>query len=152
MSTQRTIKFRAWDNRKEVMVPNVTVYPGGDAGIDWDDAKEVYGTESNIPEEQGDEWVFITDCVLMAFTGLTDCKGVEIYESDLVKDHSGDIWEIRWYQEEACFVFQNPYDKRNFNTLTWLFSGEYITLDKNGKPDIEVVGNIFENPKQISTP
>lgn len=87
---------------------------------------------------------------LMVFTGLKDKKKKKIYESDLIKDNDGSVWLVRWYPEEACFVFQNPFDKSNFNTLAWLSDSEVIELVKCQIRDCEVVGNIYENPELIS--
>lgn len=80
------------------------------------------------------------------FTGLKDKHGNDIYEGELVKDHNGDVWLIRWSRDDACWVFQNPSDSSNFNTLTWLIEGEYLEiLDNDWELNVEIIGNIHYN-------
>lgn len=64
------------------------------------------------------------------YTGLTDCNGVEIYEGDFVKDV-----EYPVTFEQGAFLVTTIYD------MTQLFLHECDTSE------LEVIGNVFENPE-----
>lgn len=85
---------------------------------------------------------------LMQYTGLHDKNGKEIYEGDVVTDGNKDLWAIRYSNEDMGFVFQNPTDKSNFNTMGWLQTND---LRQNEDSIFEVIGNVFENPELIKS-
>ena len=79
---------------------------------------------------------------VMQYTGLKDKNGKEIYEGDIIrikpnpKDYGGYkghnyIEYVFWNDEEACYDIAND--------RTWLLL----------KSDIEIIGNIYENPELI---
>lgn len=75
------------------------------------------------------------------YTGLKDKNGVEIYEGDIVSEKGH-------YVNSNKLVYQKIQWKENYSC--WL-RGEYQRLTpKNIKIyDIEVVGNIYDNPELI---
>ena len=80
MSTQRTIKFRAWHSGEACM-------------IDWD-----FIIDDGILPYFRDE-AFI----LMQYTGLRDKDGREIYEGDVVNGYNGLQFEVGWDPEDAAW-------------------------------------------------
>ncbi len=75
--------------------------------------------------------------VFMQYTGLKDKAGVEIYESDLLR-YKQDIYQDEFLEvkfDDACFIAESLNDRQHLNNQN---------ID-----DLEVVGNIYENPKLL---
>lgn len=82
---------------------------------------------------------------LMQSTGLKDKNGKEIYEGDIVKfsdcDNDAYVTPVVWDNNYACFgvSFSGKYP------ISFDYLEEFYTELK----DIEVVGNIYENPELL---
>jgi len=74
----------------------------------------------------------LDDVALMQFTGLKDKNGVEIYEGDIVKQFGGHIFKVVF--DKGSFLYSKE------NGCSWLV--ESVS-------SVEVIGNIYENPKLI---
>lgn len=82
------------------------------------------------------------------YTGLLDKNDDEIYNHDIIKDSSGRLMIVEWDNRigTARFIF------RVINTIGHIKTGrlvnthDWITSDEN---DIEVIGNIYENPELL---
>ena len=122
----RPIKFRAWEKSlKEMIIIN---------NLDFENQM--------VNNGYGRPWRFLSEVELMQFTGLKDCYSKEIYEGDLVRDKYGALYEVCWIDTEVSFEFairneddNIDYDFARCNALSISFS------------KVEVVGNIYENPK-----
>ena len=118
-------KFRAWDEDSQKMNGNVEIYIAKDKTI------EVRPKDDKT--------------ILMQSTWLFDKNGKEIYEGDIVKfsDCDDDVYvtPVVWDKNYACFgvSFSGKYP------VSFDYLEEFYTELK----DIEVVGNIYENPELL---
>lgn len=124
----REIKFRAFHEPTKQMfdvfsfdVNNVRAW-----------SPEKYGLEISPDRE---------DCILMQYTGLKDKYGVDIYEGDIVRvvdvsfEKLGEaIGKVRWKS--------GGYEVRIVGNEIWIST----TLTQ---PNIEIIGNIYENPELL---
>lgn len=122
----REIKFRAWNEKLKMMSPafhlNMEEMPTG------------YGGEILVNFIDGQLSEMIEKCELMQYTGLKDKNGREIYEGDIVKFHMfNSVGVIEWNKRTAEFLA-----RRNNG---WTEFGGY--------QDMEVIGNIYENPELV---
>jgi uncharacterized phage protein (TIGR01671 family) len=123
----REIKFRAWDNIAGRFKTG-TELAETIIRVELDGAIELKGAIYNISE-----------VTLMQYTGLKDKNGVEIYEGDIcrfVNIENGDI-------EVSPIIFE----RANFTT-NWSSQGLGI-LFSIYDGDIEIIGNIYENPELV---
>lgn len=130
----RTIKFRAWDVRKKGWCneDDYNLFIGLDGDLEFHNYG--YPTESLRP-----------DChpkiKLMQFTGLKDKNGKEIYEGDIVNRFEDYNFKVVWCEEDGAFVLRSLKDKND----DYFRHMKYYELET----EIEVIGNIYENPELI---
>lgn len=83
-------------------------------------------------------WVQMPDetdgATIMQFTGLFDKNGNEIYENDLLQIRPGEKDSVVWH----CV-----FDKGSF---VFLRIGFEVEGGFSYRPDLQVIGNIYENP------
>lgn len=127
----REIKFRAWDkNDKRIFIdPQMIDFYNKKIGYMQYQTEYMPDTSYSIPV--GFEEFEYSE--LMEWTGLYDKNGEEIYEGDIFHIGSKKIlYVVEWID---CGL-----KGRQIKNISW------IGLDY-WKDDIEVIGNIYENPE-----
>lgn len=136
----RVIKFRAWSKVGAGMSPASTF-------AEWLNTWAVAGGDAT--EELAEENV-----VLMQSTGLHDKNGKEIYEGDILQKNwtisSPELCAVSWDEKMAGFRVKGL-DAVYNDILGVVVSGGMRNVPENTH-NIEVIGNIYENPELLSQP
>lgn len=117
----RPIKFRAFLRDTNEMV---TV-----GAMDWDHEGNLLCL--NYPKGK-DYFGYEDDIALIQYTGYRDINDKEIYEGDIVRFNEK-FYEVRW-------MFSGFYMSTN---------DDYLPVATN-EEDMEIVGNIYENPELLN--
>ena len=152
----RTIKLRVWDKIRKQFIEPIKFYSNtytenaepGEALIDFDGQLRIAyypcGNGDNSansvfsPIEKQDNYI------IHQFTGLLDKNNKEIFEGDLLKrigDSLDNFFEVYWNVQAAKF---NTRVIQKHNKLIAI-----MPVPADGFHDLEVVGNIYENPELI---
>lgn len=151
----REIKFRAWDKEEKKM--------------HYSDSKLDYGMWFSLDSgkteclqncaytdtfgDEHDDWQPLDN--IMECVGLPSIKGEDIYEGDIVRRRSytdydayANVSEIRGvveFRDYAWCIVQRTEDEKDY--VTPLFMEAEFGLIR----EIEILGNIYENPELAST-
>lgn len=149
----REIKFRVWDKYKKQMYPISSI----DYNIFSQEIRIIAVGHKNgmctaYNKNHNSEKCDITALELMQYTGLKDKNGKEIYEGDIVKITEKEkiskhkvismkpiIADIEWSEEYLTYTLITTSVKDAFESLT-----DYLD-----ECDIEVIGNIYDNPELL---
>jgi len=134
------VKFRIWDKIEKKMY-----YPQ-----DFDE-KWVIQLGGTVGKFNGKTYNTYTDeCVVMLYVGGRDKNGREIYEGDIVR-------EFNQNYNGKDFVLHDTETKYYYMLVKWEEGGfiaegrgyETINLRYTDFDEVEVVGNIYENPELL---
>tara|TARA_R110000764_G_scaffold199584_1_gene284919 strand:+ start:985 stop:1398 length:414 start_codon:yes stop_codon:yes gene_type:complete len=134
--SNREIKFRAWDapNNQMVYSKNEDCFYVNTKGVLF-----MYG----IPKTKGtvgNLTRYHKSYDVMQYTGLKDKNGKEIYEGDVVR-----IKGLAIKGTDYPIIF----DKAAFGFFEHHYSKQLWILGNFNPDDMEVIGNIYENPELI---
>lgn len=120
----REIKFRAWDKER----------------LEWEYLPESGNIE--LGQTEGETFFLEFDYerfIIEQFTGLYDKNGSGIYEGDVVKYDAirGKTCQITWDIELSRFIIMTK------------CKGDYAGLTTYNKSELEIIGNIHENPELL---
>lgn len=132
----REIKFRAWNADDEEMYPVQSVdFQAATCEVEGDQLTLTWRDEMRTEQE----------AILMQFTGLKDKNDKPIYEGDIVEFEEP-------VMESAVLKCPVTFWEGMF-VAVWDRSSQvhYFPLNeiKNHDNDIEVIGNIYENPELL---
>lgn len=161
----REIKFRVYSNSyKKYLdtsgkgifceVHHLALKPDGkiyyaDIGIDYP------GTLSECPTLKWEE--DYDDCVVEQYTGLKDKNGKEIYEGDIVKAKIDGFWQTGAHtvsEGKATWNLEVVYNDIRYMDVFHILGSKnqpnriYYLFDESIS-DIEIIGNIHDNPELL---
>ena len=123
--TNREIKFRAWDKQREVWVHQEEFKINGLGKTVW----------TLLPS-------FIDEIILQQYTGLLYKNGKEIYEGDIV-----------YHVEDVIVEVISGHERREPEGIfTEIKIPDIYTQIGDDLPDsdeLEIIGNIYENPNLL---
>jgi len=131
----REFKFRAWDEKKNVMWYQYGSVPGV-YKFQFSEILFIFDKSIHIKEHTYDKTYILENCPLMQYTGLKDNDGKDIYEGDIIKwiysySEFEDLNELTEFDTD---VIENIWDVDKWRGCESHF-------------ELEIIGNIFENPE-----
>ena len=103
-------------------------------GIDWCDKPSTYSIAPNTPVSV---FYSVIPETVGQYTGLTDKNGVRIFEGDIVRTKYGRICKVVWFAPQLCWDLYPLESKSKAPDTYDLFKSE----------NLEVIGNIYDNPE-----
>jgi len=125
----REIKFRAWDTKRRIMLP------------EFDIVDAMTGSIGDVPE----------NLIFLQYTGLKDKNGNEIYEGDILATKG---YRTNKYIYPRVVVFDEfgvstEPGSGHETVIGWGMKDEELGEIENIDTRLEVIGNIYENPELL---
>ena len=134
----REIKFRAWDNISKKMYPYALQWFCGELNVHKNTVHNGEWINIGCGREDG---VVDYSYELMQYTWLKDKNGKEIYEGDIIT-----CWAYQREKEEI-----NEWKKIEVTYKDgYFYPFWYNAWWRSAVYNIEVIGNIYENPELLS--
>jgi uncharacterized phage protein (TIGR01671 family) len=133
-------------------------------------SEEMYESDDGLLEKPIAELTTKTELIWMQFTGLLDKKGKEIWEGDIIKkpitankEYHGDFCYEEIIKSHGQFITSHISSEkgrlprgylRGFLLDCFDYSMKLFLWDDKYKPstEIEIIGNIHENPELLTNP
>ena len=156
--TKTMLRFRIWNGRLKVMIKG------------YKEAKKFFHGFCNDPQDERNLglsfWKVSDDYYkILKSTGLKDKKGIEIFEGDVLRYNYHTVYDKNWkgsrenrdffgiveYQDK---ILKIGYESDETRFVGFILKGcpdteqEYFTTIPQ-LDDIEVIGNIYENPELL---
>lgn len=125
-------KFRAWDKRQNVMRDVAVLHFTKSGKVN---SIEYWKTHYELKPYH------VRNIELMQSTGLKDKNGVEIFEGDVVFRKDGECSFKGIVKKDRFYFYIEGTNIRDS------FSFEDVADVQTGEADLEVIGNIYENPE-----
>ena len=138
---KREIKFRAWHKAEKLMCPvNIITFGEGAFLVGVEKQSDFIAANLLVHAPTEGRFCKNDEFELLQFTGLKDKKGVEIYEGDIVTYNSRGLDFKGYVVSNNWEFYYEPIDK---------FSKDYDHMSYPPGVDIEIIGNIYENPELL---
>jgi uncharacterized phage protein (TIGR01671 family) len=127
----REIRFRAWDKTTKTMLY-----------IEPFEYIHIMTGKCRFDDGLIDDGHYLErdDFILMQFTGLKDKNGKDIYEGDILSHFEGK-YQIIYNDNHACFMADGFYEAR--------YDDPCNIFEEIERHQVEIIGNIYENPELL---
>ncbi|MEX5141789.1 YopX family protein [Escherichia coli] len=122
-------KYRCWFKNSGIQAAHM---------VEWDKLKEFVGL-GRLFDDSKKSTLF----TLMQSTGLKDKNGVEVFQGDVVVHEEGE------YSYKGIVLKDKYYFYIEGVNINDSFSFDDISNTLIGEADLEVIGNVYENPELL---